>query len=158
MFSTPARSCGKPGYPGHYTKVSYFQPWIMDIIDSKFLNKYIQNIISSVDLADKFRFCNNNHLIARVFISQLRQTKLLKILDAKPVCLHKISDMSGNISSPGWPDRYENNAFCRWEFAAPEGMVIKVNNTSSIDIIVLIHQNYIPVSLKKQKQIQLLKL
>ena len=63
--------------------------------------------------------------------------------------------MSGNISSPGWPDRYENNGFCRWEFTAPEGMVIKVNNTSSIDIIVLIHQNYIPVSLKKTKQIQL---
>ena len=63
MFSTPARSCGKPGYPGHYTKVSYFQPWIMDIIDSKFLKKYIQNMISSVDLADKLRFYNNNHLI-----------------------------------------------------------------------------------------------
>ena len=135
MFSTPARSCGKPGYPGHYTKVSYFQPWIMDIIDSKFLKKYLQNMISSVDLIDKSRFCNNNHLIARVFISQLRQTKLSKISDAKPVCLQKISDMSGNISSPGWPDRYENNAFCRWEFTTPKGMVIKVNNASSIDAI-----------------------
>ena len=33
-----ARACGKPGYPAHYTKVSYFKPWIMDVINSKYLS------------------------------------------------------------------------------------------------------------------------
>ena len=47
-------------------------------------------------------------------------------IESEPICLHKFTEMAGNFSSPEWPEKYENEAFCRWEFNVPEGMVIKV--------------------------------
>ena len=44
--------------------------------------------------------------------------------------------MSGNFSSPGWPEEYENKVFCRYQFSAPKGMVIKVLRHLAISLVV----------------------
>ena len=60
------------------------------------------------------------------------------------LCGGKFYNDSGNITSPGYPDEYENNDYCEWEINVSEGKSIEIvfhdvdieqSNTCSFDYI-----------------------
>ena len=42
------------------------------------------------------------------------------------LCEGKFYNDSGYISSPGYPDEYENNEYCEWEINVSEGRAIEI--------------------------------
>ena len=45
------------------------------------------------------------------------------------VCNYTLTPTSNRFSSPGYPNKYPNNAYCEYHFKVPEGRVVKIYST-----------------------------
>ncbi|XP_076817749.1 transmembrane protease serine 9-like [Clavelina lepadiformis] len=86
--------CAQPGYPGVYTRLSYFTQWIEEVIASN--GSYVGGG-GSVDAA-----CLGGTILTQGH---------------------------GTLSSPNYPDFYDNDLSCTWTIQAPSNMSIEIQFT-----------------------------
>ena len=45
-------------------------------------------------------------------------------------CGGELTENSGTVTTPGWPDLYPNNANCLWEKKCPKGEIVEIKFSS----------------------------